>query len=396
MDNIDRRPRRRSPKSRPGAPAVLIGAQGDERDQRRGARVRPRHDQLRDHAAASRRGCRARIRRERRWRGRGRIGSPRGLRRAAPAVEAARSGLRSGGRCVGRRRRRPRRRCWAATSVDVDIAVAGRRSGGTRPRSRAPPDGHPFELSDEFATWRVAAHDGSLERRRRRRCAAARSRTTWRLRDFTVNAIAVPLRRRRADRPDRRRRRSRGGRPAGGSSRLVRRRPAAGAAGGADRGRAAASSPRPGTLELARAVADRAAEPAGERQFAELAALLAGPEPLRGVELLDELGATPACCPSSRRCAGSGRAPTITSTPTATRSRCCDGCSRSSATSSATPATSAGEVAELLAAAAGRRAHPARRASLRGAPARHRQAGDADRSARAGSASSATTRSAPR
>ena len=62
-----------------------------------------------------------------------------------------------------------------------------------------------------------------------------------------------------------------------------------------------------GTLELARAVADRAAEPAGERQFAELALLLGGPEPLRGVELLDELGATPAVLPEVEALRGVGQ-----------------------------------------------------------------------------------------
>ena len=39
----------------------------------------------------------------------------------------------------------------------------------------------------------------------------------------------------------------------------------------------------PGTAELARAAAARAAEPAGERQLAELRQLLGGPDPLRGL-----------------------------------------------------------------------------------------------------------------
>jgi putative nucleotidyltransferase with HDIG domain len=48
----------------------------------------------------------------------------------------------------------------------------------------------------------------------------------------------------------------------------------------------------PPTLELARAEANRAAEPAGERQLAELRGLIAGPDPVRGLEVLDALGAT--------------------------------------------------------------------------------------------------------
>ena len=41
----------------------------------------------------------------------------------------------------------------------------------------------------------------------------------------------------------------------------------------------------------------RAAEPAGERQLAELRQLLGGPDPLRGLALLDELGLTAVVLP---------------------------------------------------------------------------------------------------
>ncbi len=53
----------------------------------------------------------------------------------------------------------------------------------------------------------------------------------------------------------------------------------------------------PATADLARAEARRAAEPAGERQIAELRELLGGPRPLRGLELLDELELTPVVLP---------------------------------------------------------------------------------------------------
>ncbi|HEY7120928.1 MAG TPA: HD domain-containing protein [Solirubrobacterales bacterium] len=46
----------------------------------------------------------------------------------------------------------------------------------------------------------------------------------------------------------------------------------------------------PGTAELARAASAHAADPAGERQFAELRGIVAGPRPLRGIELLGDLG----------------------------------------------------------------------------------------------------------
>jgi putative nucleotidyltransferase with HDIG domain len=52
-----------------------------------------------------------------------------------------------------------------------------------------------------------------------------------------------------------------------------------------------------GTLALARSEAARAAEPAGERQLVELRELLGGPHPLRGLELLDELGLTDVVLP---------------------------------------------------------------------------------------------------
>ena len=53
----------------------------------------------------------------------------------------------------------------------------------------------------------------------------------------------------------------------------------------------------PATIALARASSELASEPAGERQFAELRGIVAGREPLRGLALLDELSATAAVLP---------------------------------------------------------------------------------------------------
>ena len=53
----------------------------------------------------------------------------------------------------------------------------------------------------------------------------------------------------------------------------------------------------PATAALARTGADRAGEPAGERQLAELRQLVGGPDPLRGLILMDELGLTPVVLP---------------------------------------------------------------------------------------------------
>ena len=139
--------------------------------------------------------------------------------------------------------------------------------------------GSAFPLSEEHATWRaVAPTDGWHVD-----VAALRAGTIeddLRARDFTINAIAIPLG---------------GGEPidpTGGISRLPR--PACSAPRPRERfgddpirllraaearGRARALH-RPGTAELARAsAATQAAEPAGERQFAELRGIVAGPRP---------------------------------------------------------------------------------------------------------------------
>jgi putative nucleotidyltransferase with HDIG domain len=51
------------------------------------------------------------------------------------------------------------------------------------------------------------------------------------------------------------------------------------------------------TVSLARNAAAQAAEPAGERQLAELRQLMGGPDPLRGLRLLDDLGVTAVVLP---------------------------------------------------------------------------------------------------
>jgi putative nucleotidyltransferase with HDIG domain len=53
----------------------------------------------------------------------------------------------------------------------------------------------------------------------------------------------------------------------------------------------------PGTVELARREAGRAAEPAGERQLVELRKLLGAGDPLRGLALLDDLSLTAVVLP---------------------------------------------------------------------------------------------------
>jgi putative nucleotidyltransferase with HDIG domain len=178
--------------------------------------------------------------------------------------------------------------------VDVDLAVAGdpaplatavAREGG----------GHSFELSSEFATWRAVAADHSWQVD----VTALRGETIEAdlgERDFTIGAVAVPLG---------------GGEPLdpfGGLADLERRRlrvvsERSFAADPLRLLRAArfaaglALEIEPETAALARAEAERAAEAAGERQLVELRQLIGGPDPLRGVALLDELGLTPVVLP---------------------------------------------------------------------------------------------------
>jgi poly(A) polymerase len=172
---------------------------------------------------------------------------------------------------------------------DLDIAIAGGEDNAARDLARLA-GGHAFPLSHEFGTWRV------VDRERRAIADVTRLRggsieADLAARDFTVGAVAVPL----------------GGGPPldphEGLADLERRvlrvvsptafaddplRMLRAARLGAELG----LDPAGETLELARGEASRAGEPAGERQFAELRRIVAGPDPLRGLELMDELEIT--------------------------------------------------------------------------------------------------------
>jgi poly(A) polymerase len=179
--------------------------------------------------------------------------------------------------------------------ADVDLAVEG---GDEETAARAiarVAGGSAFRLSEEHATWRaVAPTDGwhvdvaSLR--------ADSLEDDLRARDFSVNAIALPLN---------------GGEeidPTGGiadaEARILR----------AASERAFEEDPLrllracrlstglgltidPSTVELARRHADHAADPAGERQFAELREVVAGADPLGGIRLMEELAILPVVLP---------------------------------------------------------------------------------------------------
>jgi poly(A) polymerase len=213
---------------------------------------------------------------------------------AAPSIMAARTALEEeadGTWIVGGALRDA---LFGEIVADADLAVVpGSEESAARAIARVA-GGSTFPLSEEHATWRVASTEGwHLD------VAALRAETIeadLRARDFTVNAIALPLA---------------GGEPidpTGGLADCEARRLRA-VSGRTFRDdpirllRAARLAARhslsldPATLDLARSEAGRAADPAGERQFAELRAIVAGPEPLRGLRLMEELRLTPVVLP---------------------------------------------------------------------------------------------------
>ena len=180
--------------------------------------------------------------------------------------------------------------------VDLDLAVDADERGFARGIAERA-GGVAFELSAEFGTWRALAADRSWH------ADVARLRgptieADLGQRDFTANAIAVSLRDPAAGPID----------PTGGAAdleagvlRAVSARSFAddplrilrAARLGAELG----LEPAPGTRELALESSTRAGEPAGERQLAELRLLISGADPIAGLRLLDELGATAAVLP---------------------------------------------------------------------------------------------------
>jgi poly(A) polymerase len=212
---------------------------------------------------------------------------------AASIVEATREALRDGdfawivGGAV-------RDAALGREVADLDLAVAGDPGPVAKALARELGE-HAFELSAEFGTWRVAAsgHGWQID------VTALRGEdieADLAERDFTIGAVAVPLG---------------GGEPidpfAGLTDLADKRLRAVGVESfTADplrllrAARLAAEMDleiEERTRALAQAAASRAADPAGERQLAELRQLIGGPDPLRGLRLLDELELTPVVLP---------------------------------------------------------------------------------------------------
>ncbi|HVQ57817.1 MAG TPA: HD domain-containing protein [Solirubrobacterales bacterium] len=178
--------------------------------------------------------------------------------------------------------------------ADLDLATGGEPRAAARAIATVL-GGHSFELSAEFGTWRAVA-DSPHRQVDLNPLRGGGIEADLAERDFTIGAVALPLA---------------GGEPLdpfGGLGDLERRRLRAVGAGSfagdplrlLRAARLAAElglEVDPETVGLARAAAPTAADPAGERQLAELRQLLGGPDPLRGLALLAELGLTPVVLP---------------------------------------------------------------------------------------------------
>ena len=214
--------------------------------------------------------------------------------RSAPAVRAAAEAVPGPAWVVGGA---VRDAALGRAVVDADLAVEGGAEARAANAIADASGGAAFRLSDEFGTWRALSGDRSwhVDVTRLR---GADLGSDLALRDFTLNAVAVPLARLDAEPID----------PMGGlgdlEARVLR----------AVSRRTFADDPlrllraariaamlgleiEPATIELARTEAARAAEPAGERRLAELRLLVASDDPIRAFDLLDRLGATSGVLP---------------------------------------------------------------------------------------------------
>lgn len=190
--------------------------------------------------------------------------------------------------------------------TDLDLAVAG--DPGRVAKALARELGEPaFELSAEFGTWRVVVRSRGWQVD----ITALRGdsiEADLALRDFTIGAAAVPLGAGEALDPydglvDLERGTLRVVGPTTFTDDPLRLLRAARLAADLDL-RIDAE-----TVALAHDAAARAAEPAGERQLSELRQLLGGADPLRGLELLDELRLTAVVLPELEGTKGVGQGP---------------------------------------------------------------------------------------
>ncbi|MGZ4275010.1 MAG: HDIG domain-containing metalloprotein, partial [Solirubrobacteraceae bacterium] len=177
---------------------------------------------------------------------------------------------------------------------DFDVAVAGEVAPAARIIARSA-GGHAFALSESFGAWRVVAHDHSWQVDLVPLMGAS-IEADLAARDFTVNAIALPVR---------------GGEcidPYSGREDLAagRLRMVGAGAFAADPLRvmrlarfacALGLAPDPETAAAARAASARLESVSAERIFGEFKRIISADRALDGLELMDTLGATAVVLP---------------------------------------------------------------------------------------------------
>jgi poly(A) polymerase len=189
----------------------------------------------------------------------------------------------------------PRDRLLARDTFDLDLIVTGSPADAAQAIARAAGGAACFELSEQFAGWRVVARDGSWQVDVQR-LRGSSLHEDLALRDFTVGAIAEPVQ---------------GGEPVdplGGLADLAARRlrMASPTAFTDDPLRALrlvrlvldlGFEADPGTIRAARLSAPELARVSGERIFMELRRIVASPRALDGLGLMESLGITAAVLP---------------------------------------------------------------------------------------------------
>lgn len=192
----------------------------------------------------------------------------------------------------------PRDRVLARDTFDLDVIVTGSPADAARAvarAARAAGGAACFELSEQFAGWRVVARDRSWQVDVQQ-LRGSSLQEDLALRDFTVGAIAEPLQ---------------GGEPIdplGGLTDLAARRlrMASPAAFTDDPLRALRLvrlaldldfEADPGTARAARLAAPELARVSGERIFMELRRIVASPRALDGLHLMESLGITAVVLP---------------------------------------------------------------------------------------------------
>ncbi|HEV7774803.1 MAG TPA: HDIG domain-containing protein [Conexibacter sp.] len=194
-----------------------------------------------------------------------------------------------------------RDRLLGRPTADLDLAVAGDVEAAARTLSRAA-RAAVFPLSEDFGAWRVVARGGEWQADLSPLLGEMIEQDLAQ-RDFTINAIAEPLA--GGERVD----------PTGGQADLAARRlrMVSPAAFSADPLRVMrlprfacelALGAEPATLAAAADHAPGLADVAAERVFAELKRIVASPDPLAGIELMERVGAVDVILPELAALAG--------------------------------------------------------------------------------------------